>query len=177
MIARARGWVPAGKFTMGRWAWPVSVVGGLYLALMLVNVVLPSGLGSGRSYFNLDWITLLVMAVVTVAGIIVYFAVHGGREIGAHIVDTDAPGTGAESVASETSRAADRRALLLAVRGTVKRCPVTSRVSVRFAAPSCGCLAPDLPFGESARFVPILKESRAARYRRQERDPGGVRDQ
>jgi hypothetical protein len=28
MIARARGWVPAGKFTMGRWAWPVSVVAG-----------------------------------------------------------------------------------------------------------------------------------------------------
>jgi amino acid transporter len=107
MIARARGWVPAGKFTMGRWAWPVSVVAGLYLALMLVNVVLPSGLGSGRSYFNLDWITLLVMAVVTVAGIVVYFAAHGGREIGAHFVDTDAPGTDApgteaESVASET---------------------------------------------------------------------------
>ena len=92
MIARARGWVPAGKFTMGRWAWPVSVVAGLYLALMLVNVVLPTGLGSGRSYFNLDWITLLVMAVVTVAGIIVYVVVHGGREIGAHMVDTDAPG-------------------------------------------------------------------------------------
>ncbi len=69
--------------------------------------MLPSGPGSGRSYFNLDWITLLVMAVVTVAGIIVYFAAHGGREIGAHIVDTDAPGTDApgteaESVASET---------------------------------------------------------------------------
>ena len=107
MIARARGWVPAGKFTMGRWAWPVSVVAGLYLILMLINVVLPSGLGSGRSYFNLDWITLLVMAVVTVAGIIVYFAAHGGREISAHIVDTDAPGavapgTEAGSVASQT---------------------------------------------------------------------------
>jgi len=74
---------------------------------MLVNVVLPSGVDSGRAYFNLDWITLLVMAVVTVAGIIVYFAAHGGREIGAHIIDTDAPGTGApgteaESVASQT---------------------------------------------------------------------------
>jgi hypothetical protein len=102
MIARARGWAPAGKFTMGRWAWPVSVVAGLYLALMLVNLVLPSGIGSGRTYFNLDWITLLVMAVVTVAGIIVYFAAHGGREIGAHIVDTDAPGTEAETVASQT---------------------------------------------------------------------------
>ena len=92
MIARARGWVPAGQFKLGRWAWPVSVVGAVYLALMLVNVVLPSGLTSGRAYFNLDWITLLVMAVVTVAGIVVYFAAHGGREIGAHMVDTDAPG-------------------------------------------------------------------------------------
>jgi amino acid transporter len=117
MIARARGWAPAGKFKMGRWAWPVSVVAGLYLALMLVNVVLPSGLGSGRAYFNLDWVTLLVMAVVTVAGIIVYFAVHGGRETGAHIVDTDAPGaTGeTEAVASEApwprlQAGADRRA-------------------------------------------------------------------
>jgi hypothetical protein len=53
----------------------------------------PGGrLTSGRAYFNLDWITLLVMAVVTVAGIVVYFAAHGGREIGAHMVDTDAPG-------------------------------------------------------------------------------------
>ena len=92
MIARARGWVPAGKFTMGRWAWPVSVVAVVYLALMLVNVVLPSGLGSGRAYFNLDWITLLVMAVVTVAGIIVYLAAHGGRAISAHMIDTGAPG-------------------------------------------------------------------------------------
>ncbi len=147
MIARARGWVPAGKFTMGRWAWPVSVVAGLYLILMLINVVLPSGLSSGRAYFNLDWITLLVMAVVTVAGIIVYFAVHGGREIGAHIVDTDAPGTEAESVASQTRRdvpltgGRDR----IAVRGNVKRCPATSRASGRSAAPSCGCLAPDPP--------------------------------
>jgi len=37
----------------------------------------------------------------------VYVAAHGGREIGAHIVDTDAPGaveqgTEAESVVSET---------------------------------------------------------------------------
>jgi amino acid transporter len=92
MITRARGWVPAGTFKMGRWAWPVSVVAAVYLALMLVNVVLPSGPTSGRAYFNLDWITLLVMAVVTVAGVIVYFAAHGGRKIGAHMIDTDAPG-------------------------------------------------------------------------------------
>ena len=92
MIARRRGWIPAGKFTLGRWAWPVSVVAAAYLVLMLVNVVLPSGLTSGRAYFNLDWITLLVMAIITVAGIIVFFAAHRGREIGAHLTDTAAPG-------------------------------------------------------------------------------------
>ena len=92
MIARARGWVPAGKFTLGRWAWPVSVVAAVYLGLMLVNVVLPTGLSSARAYFNYDWITLLVMVVVAVAGVIVFFAANQGRDIGAHMIDTDAPG-------------------------------------------------------------------------------------
>ena len=92
MVARARGWVPAGKFTLGRWAWPVSVIAVVYLGLMLVNVVLPSGLSSGRAYFNYDWITVAVMVVVAVAGVIVFFAAHRGRDIGAHMIDTDAPG-------------------------------------------------------------------------------------
>jgi amino acid transporter len=92
MIARARGWVPAGKFRLGRWAWPVSVIAVIYLGLMLVNVVLPSGLNSPRGYFNFDWITLLVMAIVAVAGVIVFLAAHRGREVGEHIIDTEAPG-------------------------------------------------------------------------------------
>ena len=51
------------------------------------------------------------MAVVTVAGIIVYFAAHGGREIGAHIVDTDAPGTAGETVAlADAATTADAQA-------------------------------------------------------------------
>ncbi len=59
--------------------------------------MLPSGPGSGRSYFNLDWITLLVMAVVTVAGIIVHFAVH-------------AAGRSARTSLTPTRRAPRRRA-------------------------------------------------------------------
>ena len=112
MIARARGWVPAGKFTMGRWAWPVSVVAAAYLGLMLVNVVLPTGLSSARAYFNLDWITLLVMVVVAVAGLIVFFAVHQGREIDQHMVDTDAPraAAAAPAQAAEESAAAPETA-------------------------------------------------------------------
>ncbi len=58
---------------------------------MLVNVVLPSGLSSARPCFNLDWITLLVMVIVAVAGAIVFFATNRGKEIGAHMIDTDAP--------------------------------------------------------------------------------------
>jgi amino acid transporter len=91
MIARARGWVPAGRFRLGRWAWPVSVVAAVYLGLMLANVVAPTGLSSARAYFNYDWITLVVMIVVAVVGLVVFFAAHRGREIGAHMIDAPAP--------------------------------------------------------------------------------------
>jgi hypothetical protein len=97
MIARARGWVPAGRFRLGRWAWPVSVVAVLYLGLMLANVVAPTGLSSARAYFNYDWITLVVMIVVALVGVVVFFAAHRGREVGAHMIDNPALATGAAS--------------------------------------------------------------------------------
>ena len=69
MIARAKGWQPAGTFRLGRWGWPVSILGAAYLALMLLNIVWPSGLGSPRgSLFNFDWITLMVMVVLLIVG-------------------------------------------------------------------------------------------------------------
>ena len=95
MIARRRGWVPAGRFKLGRWAWPVSITALLYLGLMLVNAVLPTGLGSARAYFNYDWVTLLVMVIVAVLGVIVFFAAHQGREIGEHLIDREAPAASA----------------------------------------------------------------------------------
>ncbi len=73
-IARARGWVPEGKFQLGRWAWPVIIVAGLYLLVMLVNMVAPTGLTSPRGYFNLDWITLVVMIIVFIVGAILFAA-------------------------------------------------------------------------------------------------------
>jgi amino acid transporter len=46
MLARSRGWIPQGQFRLGRWGWPVSIAGAVYLALMLLNVVAPTGLSS-----------------------------------------------------------------------------------------------------------------------------------
>jgi amino acid transporter len=87
IVARVRGWVPTGKFRLGRWAWPVTIAAALYLLLMLVNVVTPTGLTSPRAYFNLDWITLLVMFVVAVVGVVFFLIARAGRELGTHMRD------------------------------------------------------------------------------------------
>jgi amino acid transporter len=80
MIGRARGWRPAGAFTLGRWYWPVAGLGAAYLALMLVNIVYPSGLSSPRgSLFNFDWITLVVVLVLLLVGAVYFFAARPDR--------------------------------------------------------------------------------------------------
>jgi amino acid transporter len=99
-VARARGWVPEGVFRLGRWGWPVTILGLAYLGLMLVNVVAPTGLSSARAYFNLDWITLTVMAVITVVGVVLFALAHPGREVGRHVHDELEP-TGAERAVQE----------------------------------------------------------------------------
>jgi len=86
-VARARGWVPEGRFTLGRWGMPVTVVATLYLGLMLINVVLPTGLDSPRAFFNLDWITLLVMFVIAVVGALYFFLARPDRGVGHHLHD------------------------------------------------------------------------------------------
>ncbi|HUN33989.1 MAG TPA: APC family permease [Trebonia sp.] len=87
VIARVRGWVPAGKFKLGRWAWPVTIVAGVYLLAMLINVVAPTGPSSPRAYFNIDWITLLVMFVVAVVGVVLFLVAHSGKALAAHMRD------------------------------------------------------------------------------------------
>ena len=68
IIARARGWQPEGAFQLGKWAWPVLLIAGGYLAAMFLNVVYPSGLSSARGLFNIDWITLFVIVIIAVLG-------------------------------------------------------------------------------------------------------------
>jgi len=89
MVARAKGWIPAGKFKLGKWAWPVLIVAALYLLVMLINVVLPTGLTSPRGAFNYDWITLLVMFVIAVVGVILFFLAHRGEALSAHMRDDE----------------------------------------------------------------------------------------
>ena len=95
IVARARGWVPEGAFQLGRWGWLVTIAAAVYLGLMLINVVAPTGLSSPRGYFNLDWITLLVMAIIAVVGAAFFFSTRPDRAVASHVHDEQEP-TGAE---------------------------------------------------------------------------------
>jgi hypothetical protein len=65
----------------------VTVIATLYLGLMLINVVLPTGLSSPRAYFNLDWITLLVMFIIAVVGATYFFLARPDRGLRHHLHD------------------------------------------------------------------------------------------
>ncbi|HEY2280530.1 MAG TPA: APC family permease [Streptosporangiaceae bacterium] len=82
MIARARGWQPSGSFRLGRFGWPVSILAAAYLALMLINIVYPSGLGSPRgSLFNFDWITLVVIIALLLIGGVYFVLARPDRRL------------------------------------------------------------------------------------------------
>ncbi|HXY85049.1 MAG TPA: amino acid permease [Gaiellaceae bacterium] len=91
MIARRRGWVPEGRFQLGTWGWTVSIIAAAYLGLMLLNVVVPTGLTSGRGLFNYDWITLFVMVIIAVVGAIYFFAARPDRKVATHLHDSLEP--------------------------------------------------------------------------------------
>jgi amino acid transporter len=96
IVARARGWVPEGPFQLRRWGWPVTIVAAVYLGLMLLNVIWPSGLDSPRgALFNLDWVTVTVMFLIAVVGLMVFLIAHPARTITGHVHDDLEP-TGAE---------------------------------------------------------------------------------
>ncbi len=95
MIARSRGWVPEGSFTLGKWGWAVSIIGAVYLGLMFLNVVAPTGLASPRGYFNIDWITLFVIVIIAAVGAVYYLWARPDRKLAAHLHDALEP-TGAE---------------------------------------------------------------------------------
>jgi amino acid transporter len=82
LIARLRGWRPAGKFRLGAWAYPVNILAILYGAAMLVNILVPTGLNSAKSVlFNYDWITLVVVLVIVVIGGLYFVVIRPQRNI------------------------------------------------------------------------------------------------
>jgi len=87
-IARRRGWKPSGSFTLGKWGDVVTVGGLLYLGLMLLNIVWPSSLSSGRgALFNYGWITLLVMVVIVLLGALYEVVARPDKKIAQHRIE------------------------------------------------------------------------------------------
>jgi hypothetical protein len=41
LVARARGWNPAGQFRLGAWAWPVNIVALVYGVGALIDMLWP----------------------------------------------------------------------------------------------------------------------------------------
>jgi amino acid transporter len=104
MVARGRGWVPEGAFRLGKWAWPVLIIAATYLGLMLINVIYPSGLSSGRELFNYDWITLGVMGVIAVVGGVFFLIARPDKNVQRHLHDAqEASGAELPSSASTTT--------------------------------------------------------------------------
>jgi amino acid transporter len=98
IVAHSRGWVAEGAFRLGRWTWPVLTIAAVYLGLMLINIVAPTGLTSPRAIFNLDWITLTVMFVIAVVGAAYFLIGRPDRKVGGHTHDQVEP-TPAEQAA------------------------------------------------------------------------------
>jgi amino acid transporter len=87
-IARQRGWRPSGSFQLGKWGVPVTIGGMVYLFAMLLNIVWPSALTSGRAaYFNYGWVTLLVMIIIVAIGALYEGLARPDREVGEHRIE------------------------------------------------------------------------------------------
>lgn len=84
LIARRRGWIPSGAFTLGSWGMPVTIGAAIYLLLMLLNIVWPGPLSSGRAVFNYGWVTLLVMLVIVAAGALYEGFARPDQRVAAH---------------------------------------------------------------------------------------------
>lgn len=82
LVARTRGWKPSGHFTLGSKGMIINIIALIYLAVMFVNLVIPTGLASPRgALFNLDWVTLVVMFVIAIVGAIVYAIAQPGKHV------------------------------------------------------------------------------------------------
>ncbi len=80
LYARTRGWVPAGHFTLGAKGMLINIIALVYLVVMLINIVIPTGINSPRAtLFNFDWVTLVIMFAIAIVGLIVYLIAQPGK--------------------------------------------------------------------------------------------------
>ncbi len=81
LIARRRGWSGTGHYTLGKKGMMINVIALGYLVIMFINLVIPTGLSSPRgALFNLDWVTLMVIAVLAIVGMVVYAIAPGNKK-------------------------------------------------------------------------------------------------
>lgn len=74
IVGRTRGWRAEGPFKLGTWSWPVLIGAAVYGAVMLANIVIPTGITSPKGeLFNFDWLTLLVVVFICLVGAIYFF--------------------------------------------------------------------------------------------------------
>ena len=81
IIARTRGWVPEGSFRLGKWGWTVSIIAAVYLGLMLLNVVVPTGLPAGVGSSTSTGSRCSVMVVIAVVGAVYFLIARPDRKL------------------------------------------------------------------------------------------------
>jgi amino acid transporter len=67
LIARSRGWVPSGKFTLGRYGWAVNIAALVYGVAGAVNLAWPRG-GDDVAWSD-KWIVVIGAAIVVGVGL------------------------------------------------------------------------------------------------------------
>lgn len=67
LIARARGWRPAGPFTLGAWAWPVNVLALAYGLGAIVNILWPRS--PGEPWYANYGMLVTTLAVMGIGGL------------------------------------------------------------------------------------------------------------
>ncbi|MDJ0396641.1 hypothetical protein QMK17_25415 [Rhodococcus sp. G-MC3] len=66
--ARAKGWQPGGRWTLGKWGWPVSIGALIYGVLSMILLARPNGDTSLAFYDR--WIALIGFLVVAAVGLV-----------------------------------------------------------------------------------------------------------
>jgi len=76
LVARARGWRPAGRWSLGRWGLPVNVIALVYGIAAMVNVSWPRT--PDVEWYD-NWVVLLGAAIVVLGGLLYMLAARPYR--------------------------------------------------------------------------------------------------